>query len=325
MKSFLLLISIFSTSVSLSQEVTKSHRHDRELTFRYDNDVVFITDQYYTSGVDISFARLPRKNAFISRVFGSNKNDSTKLIWRMDYGHKIFTSEKIREPDVSKRDRPYAGWHYAGLFISNFPTANSANIYGLRIGLVGRVSGIGNFQTWWHDKAGITAPLGWNEQIANEFVTNFSYTRLQALKVLKPLDFISESKIIFGNGNTSASQQLLMRLGQLNPINNSGYAGSRLSNKVPDLGSIDLKQEEAFFFYALKAEYVNHNIFIEGSRFNENSPHVEEIENYLIQHSWGGIYSNYYTTFKIIFYRLSSEVVGGRIHRYVSIELGLRF
>ncbi|WP_350107440.1 lipid A deacylase LpxR family protein [Fulvivirga sp.] len=315
---FLLPISCFA------QEVFNSHRMDRELTVRYDNDVVFVIDQYYTSGADISYARVVSEEKLLGRLFKTSYEQS-KVLMRIDYGHKIFTPQKIREPDVARRDRPFAGWHYTGLWIDNYPSKNASNQYGVRLGMVGPSSGIGNFQLWWHDVASITAPKGWEYEIQDEFVVNLNYLRTQRIPIAKSFDLVSETQLTAGNGNTRAYQQLTMRLGELNPLDNSGYNRSRLSKSIPEIGTIDQFLEEGFFFYGLRAEYVNHNIFIEGSRIGSSSPHEERAEDFMITHVWGGVYSSHYTTFRVLFYRMSPEVVGGKVHRFISLELGFRF
>lgn len=322
MRVLIVLLVLFCANLN-AQEVYKSHRRDREISFRYDNDVLFISDQYYTSGGELSFAVLTDSIGVINKIFRT-KFDK-RVIVKFNYGHKIFNSKKIKEQDLMLRDRPFAGWHYARVSVINSTSVKSLNKYSVELGLVGPNSGIGNFQKWWHRTGGIVTPEGWDQEIQDEVIVNIGYERLQDIMISKKSDIIGESNLTLGNGLTSLFQQFTLRVGKINSINNTAYCGNRLNRELPEIGSFDVEQEEIFFFYGIRGEYVIQNIFIEGSLFNNKSPLTRDEENFLLTQTFGVMYSNYYTTFKIIFNRLSPEVVGGDSHRFVSFELGLRF
>lgn len=316
------LLILLVTNLS-AQEVFTSHRRDREIRLTYDNDVLFISDQYYTSGANLAYSYIADSTKFISRLFG--KEADNRAIVEFNYGHKIFNSKKVTENDPDLRDRPFAGWHYGNVSAFNFPSIKRVNKYMLEFGLVGPKSGIGNFQEWWHRSGKIVRPEGWEDQIQDELVVNLGYSRFQGMKLSNRVDLVSETNIIGGNGLTRLLEQVTLRLGKFNDINNSVFTNSRLSTVIPKVGSVDNSQEEIYFFYGIRGEYVNHNIFIDGSRFNDKSPLTRDSEDFLFTHTWGVMYSSYYSTIKVLFYRMSPEVVGGDIHRYVSFELGLRF
>lgn len=308
-----------------AQVTTRSHSIDQEFSIRYENDIVFFTDQYYTSGTDINYALLLKNGSALNKAFSKKSLDSAKVIARFNYGHKIFTPSKIKEPDVTKRDRPYAGWQALSATVTNFPRESAANRYTLEIGLVGEKSGMGNFQQWYHRKNGITTPLGWEYEIANEVVLNLGYNRKQNLVRRRVLDVNGEFDVQLGNGISYAGIGALARIGRFNSLINTAYTDSRLSNDIPAVGNSDKEEVESFLFFGLKGDYVLNNIFIEGSIFNNESPHVEELEHGLITMQYGYMYSNYYTTAAITLYRLSPEIVGAKKQHYVRLALYLRF
>nr|WP_040495178.1 lipid A deacylase LpxR family protein [Fulvivirga imtechensis] len=298
---------------------------DRELLFRYDNDLIFMTDRYYTSGVNITYSRLIKPESDFYKFFCSKKSDSSKLITHYDYGHKMFTPRKISEKDVEDFDRPYAGWHYVALRVQNFPNFNNTNKYQIEVGLVGEVSGIGQFQEWWHDKLGIMQPKGWEHEIENELVINLTYNRLRSWGLIKGVDIITDSGVKFGNGQNKLSQGATLRLGDFNTLNNSGFSESRVSFKRPKYNPVKDEIDEVFFFYGVTAHQVLSNIFIQGSLLSDDSPHTEHLEEFVITRQWGIMLSNYYTTFYFTVHRISPEVVGGRVHRFLSLNLSFRF
>jgi len=310
---------------SFSQITTKSHRIDRELHFRYDNDLYFGTDQYYTSGVDITYGRIINKESNFYERFKSRRSDSLKLIGRIQYGHKIFTPSKIKEKYVTRFDRPYAGWHYLKFHLQNHPGENIVNRYMIELGLVGGMSGIGNFHTWWHEKMGFPQPRGWQYEIGNEVILNFAYNRSMMWSPVRRIGFFSDTGIKLGNGINQATQELSLRYGKANRLFNSAKRGSRLSKHIPVVGNSDPEEEEGFFFYGIEGRYILNNVFIEGSLIRNEVLHQEELEKYVIVKKWGFIYSNYYTTFSFVVYNISPENKGARRHRYISVNLALRF
>lgn len=299
---------------------------DRELEFTYDNDLIFLTDRYYSSGVNIAYSKLIKANTAFYNRFSSSKIDSSKLITRIHYGHRIFTSRDIKESDVELFDRPYAGWHYLKFDLMNFPNQEEVNRYSIDIGLVGEQSGIGNFHEWWHRQFGITSPRGWRYEIENEVLLNVNYNRIKNWKLTKKIKLITNSGVSVGNRENKIEQEAILRLGKFNELMNTSLINSRVDNIIPELGYYPKDGgEEGFLFLSITGSYFLTNMFVEGSLFNQSSPHTAELENLLITQKWGFLYSNYYTTFSFTFYRIGKELVGGRVHRYLSLNLSFRF
>lgn len=319
-----LLIFLFVSFESAAQITLVSHRMDRELIFAYDNDLFMGTDGYYTSGAVVEYGRILSKNTGLRRFF-TPRRDSLKIIGRITYGHKIFTPKKVSFRDVNEFDRPYAGWHYLNFSIQNHPSENVQNHYQVQLGVVGPGSGIGNFHRWWHEGLGFPPPRGWEYEIANEVVLNTSYERKMIWYPIERLGIYSKSGINIGTGSNYGSQELSIRYGRAGRLFNSAAGKSRISKHIPVVGNSDPEEEEGFLFYGFEGQYVLSNIFIEGSMFNESSPHTESVEKFVLIRKWGFTYSNYYTTFSIVFYKISEEVIGGRSHQYLSFNLSKRF
>lgn len=299
---------------------------DRELELTYDNDLILFTDRYYTSGVNVAYSRLINRESRFYKSFSSKKSDSSKLIYRIHYGHRIYTSKEIKEKDVQQFDRPYAGWHYLKFDMMNFPKPEVANTYSMDVGMVGEMSGIGNFHVWWHRGVGITTPRGWEYEVANEVLINFRYNRIKNWHLGRRIKFITNSAISAGNRENKLEQELVVRIGKFNELMNTSYVNSRVADFIPELGYYPKDGgEEGFLFLGISGSFVLSNIFIEGSLFNNNSPQTAEIENFLIVRKWGFVYSNYYTTFSFTAYRLGTELVGGKVHRYLNLNLAFRF
>jgi hypothetical protein len=324
----LIFISVGAVHIdAIGQVGIKNHKTNREINFSYDNDVYFGTDQYYSSGATLHYSRLVDHANRLYHKLSKHNTDSSKLIIRYSYGHKIFTPNKIKvaPQEILKGDRPYAGWHFMGLSVDNFPSINSKNSYRLTLGMVGDKSGIGNFHEWWHDKLNMPHPTGWDSEIQNELVLNLGYNRLQTLKIYKGMDLVTDSKLTLGNGSNQIGQAATVRWGKVNPIDNSTFAHSRLSHTIPQLGNPSLNEEELFIFYGWDANYVLSNIFIQGSIFNDRSPLTKDIEPFVFIRKYGFMYSNHYASLAITVYKISREIVDSDIQRYISLEFAFRY
>ncbi len=201
-----------------------------------------------------------------------------------------------------------------------------ANSYSVDLGLVGERSGIGNFHEWWHRGVGITTPRGWKYEIATEQLVNFSYNRIKDWRLLKKVHLVTTSGISVGNRENKLEQEVLMRIGKFNDLMNTSLINSRVDDIIPELGYYPKDGgEEGFFFYGISGSHVLSNVLIEGSLFNDRSPQTAELEEFVITRRWGFVYSNYYTTLSFTVHRISQEFIGGRVHRYLNLNLAFRF
>ncbi len=299
--------------------------YTREISLVSDNDYLSIEDYYYTAGQDLLYRRLVQPN---SRLYSFLKpreaTDSSKVIVEYHYGVKIFTPYDIDQTNVTKLDRPYAGWNFGNITFSNFPSLRKSNQYQLEMGLVGPVSGMERLQRWIHELTHYTLPKGWQYQIPNELVVNVYYARLQNWKLTNDMDIVSESVAQAGTGSNKISQSLTMRLIQFNDIGNSVFTNSRLSWDSRSQGRG--RQFEFFFFFGAGVQYVVSNIFIEGSLFSTSkSQFTAQHEPWVLTRKYGLMFSKHDISWSATFHHLSKEMKVGESHNYASLALSVRF
>jgi len=92
-------------------------------------------------------------------------------------------------------DRPYAGWNYGGFSITRLKGLSTISHLEAEVGVVGKISGKGQIQSWWHGRVGFPEPHGWNSQISNEVVLNVNYQLLKSIYVAPEIDFVSTSGV----------------------------------------------------------------------------------------------------------------------------------
>lgn len=316
--NFLLLLSV---NAQVPQK--KYYQQALHVISENDNYIWPYHDRYFTNGLHIGYSYL-----LSSR---SSKQQSAvqrpkKTIIHFKIGQEIYTPNDIRQIDMRVFDRPYAGYLYFRSGISTFPLHNSHVTFDVDIGWMGPGAGGEQVQTKWHKFIRFTQPQGWKYQINNEPVINFRAAYLQAWPVLSWADLLTHTGIQTGTAFNKLSQGLMARAGKINTIDNSAVTNSQLHDAYSHNTVFQSNAWEWFAFYGVNASWVLHNTLIEGSLFYASqSLHTEETAPYLLVQKAGLVYSNLSTTLKFTMYALGPEVVGGKKHQYLSIDLAFRF
>ncbi len=312
---------LFSVALSLimfSGLIAQSDYFHQELSITTENDVYLLqnTDRYYSNGALIHFRFIPEKRSFL----GIGHKEDTKRIIELELSQKFFTPRDLTLTDIADYDRPYAGWLYTGLTISDFPKANQALTYGAELGVVGSISGADGFQTWYHRNFGFPEPQGWDSQIRNELVFNLKANYSYQFPLLKnSIDLITTSSAVLGTGFINAMQQADFRFGKLQSLDESAFKSAIIGRRRNGF------ERHAYFFLGYGAQWVGHNVTIQGSLWKDNSPHTEEIYNSIQRFRVGWAASSVNTTFKMTYNWLSEEVRGAKVHSYIGFELLIRF
>jgi lipid A 3-O-deacylase len=298
--------------------------YSREISMSVDNDIIFFVDFYYTAGQDIIYRRLVNPHAALYRRFRPAAADSSKVILQYHTGYKIFTPRNIDFSSTKTMDRPYAGWTFGSVGISNFPSPNISNRYEAELGVVGKASGMGQLQTWVHKVTDFEEPAGWSSQIRDEVVINFYYTRYYEQKIISDIGLVAQSAAQIGTGGNRLSEDIILRLLEFNPINNSVFTQSRVNWETRAEGR--QRKQEIFIFVDYGFDYVASNIFIEGSLFNGNrSPFTVAAQPWVFRRNVGLMYSNHSVSWSLTLFHLTKEVKTGTEHDYGSLALAVRF
>lgn len=311
---YVLLIVILPLSVA-GQEVYR----DQELSIKNENDVYTFrdSDKYYSNGLIINYRWVSNPGKFL---IPSRFDSAAKIIVETEFSQKFFTPKFLGNEDVADFDRPYAGTLSMGAFVNYFKTERIKWKYGLDLTLVGPASGAGDFQEWYHRIFGFPTPRGWDYQVPNELTLNLSgeFQRQFAL-IERSVDLISTSSLMLGTGFTNAKQFFDFRLGRLTSLDRSAF-----SHAVIGEGS-ERVIDQLFFFAGLGVEYVAHNITIDGSLWNNDAPHTEQIVPWVRHMRFGLATNTPKASFRVTYHWLGPEVKDLSWHSYVGFELNIRF
>lgn len=149
----------------------------RSFNWNIDNDI-FLTDRFYTSGVEFEI-ELEDENIY---NLDGEKIDDTYEDKKVQYTIRRYVGQKIYSPseiewgleDIDKYERPYAGLFYGGYRREKYIDDGSYWKYDFLIGMTGDGSFGELYQKNYHKLIGSPDPLGWDSQIDESFVFDFS-------------------------------------------------------------------------------------------------------------------------------------------------------
>lgn len=319
MKKPFRLVSTIILMLFLQELSGQTAYRDQEFSIRNDNDVYTFrdSDKYYSNGIILNYRWVVKPGKMLSP---SRLNDSTKVIIETELSHKFFTPRFLFLEDVEDFDRPYAGTLSAGYYVKVFPKKDREFRYGADLTLIGSASGAEGFQTWYHEYFGFPIPQGWDYQIPNELTINFKGSYLHQFKLVgNAIDLVSETSATLGSALINAKQMVDFRFGRLQALHFSSFTNSLIGR-----GSRNFL-EQSYFFAGLGVEYVAHNITIQGSLWNNNAPHIENIVPWIRHMRFGMAFNGDRSTFKLVYNWLGPEVKNLKWHSYFGLELQLRF
>ena len=241
----------------------------------WDNDLFGGSDRHYSNGVALSlFGHVPPHAA--PRLLGDDAE------WRLTLGQQIYTPEALRDPDPIPGDRPYGGWLYLGLTLTDHDAElERTHLFGVDLGVVGPASGAEELQRFVHGNLlqGVL-PRGWRHQLATEPGLILRYELAQRLErgelAVAGLAHDLAARVGFelGNVRTGAWLGLTGRVGWGLP---DPYA--RASDPGRDL--------RLYLTASLDLRVVAHDVFLDGSVLRTGGPRVER--NLLVARAAVGI------------------------------------
>ena len=271
------------------------HNDGWRTTILEENDsLYFNSDKHYTQGFRLSFlspALQPNgwtDDVFqfvgkIPTVFADGAQSQRRISWF--FGQSIFTPKDldIKPPDA--RDRPYAGWLYAGPSLLQETNGNQLENLELDLGIVGPGALGRQIQNDWHQFIGIHQAQGWSNQIQNEPGAVLAYDRYwrfgvpfahwESGGVQDGVDIVPTAGGAVGNVFDYAQIGAQLRIGH-HLETDYGQVRVRPSLSGTDyFNGAHLGDDFGWYFFGGAAgRAVARNIFLDGNSFR-TSAHVE--------------------------------------------------
>ncbi|MDY0342650.1 MAG: lipid A deacylase LpxR family protein [Lentimicrobium sp.] len=298
-----------------SQQLSISYiSSERRIWLQFDNDIFCNTDRYYTNGIVIGISTPAISTLVINKLMPVGP-DNGSTASSLSLHHGMFTPYTTKNPPQLRNDRPYA----STLFLNYSQVALNANASykissSIKIGVIGDAA-LGQLlqQSVHTTLPGNDAPLGWETQISNDLVLDYSINCSHRLINRPSVEMYAGTEVSLGTLYTQASGRLDIRLGSLDHS-----AGQQ---------SIDTPARHGWKYGAntgLSLHMVGYDATLQGGLFNHDNVFTlkpNEIQR-IVPQAYLGLFAGY-GSFQINLtqHYLGREFKGGRHHFWGSIGL----
>jgi lipid A 3-O-deacylase len=179
------VLALVFVAQNLSAQFDSAAFKNNDHFFRvvYDNDLFSGTDRYYTQGVIIEMS-VPALSAWpLSKILVPLNKLANNYYWSA-FEQDCFTPKSIRRDTVNRFDRPYAALLYYSRYLLSMNDRRKQRLSTrLDLGVIGPLAGGRETQTAIHRATNNDEPLGWQHQLKNDLLLNYSLAIEQGLLV----------------------------------------------------------------------------------------------------------------------------------------------
>ncbi|MBW6492034.1 MAG: lipid A deacylase LpxR family protein [Lentimicrobium sp.] len=284
----------------------------------FDNDIFSNTDRYYTNGIEMGYSGPNLVNMPLNfLILSFNRNSVVQA--SLSLHHAMFTPFTTKTPPLLRDERPYA----STLFIRYSQTSDDA-ISGLKLtssidaGVIGDAALGRYFQKSVHATVPTNdEPLGWETQIRNDLVLNYSVNLQKQLLKNKNTEVYAHGEATLGTLHTRAGMGINAIAGLFIP------GITRLPMDYSDLQKVQRDWQ-----YGIRGGFefrlIGYDATLQGGIFsNENiySLKPEEIERMVAAMHLGVFARHRKLGISISQYYLSPEFKEGKQHFWGQIGL----
>lgn len=307
MKLFSKILPLSLLSLSLNAQVISGY---------IENDVINGEDKHYTNGV--AFSYLSDKdtnnlnkydNSFFNLVskIPTFNNDTKYQSLGMTLSHLTFTPDDSNEKNKIIKEVPYAGVVTVDFTLYKWEE-DFFHEYVVTLGMVGPNSLADEFQKSFHHITGNSETKGWDNQLKNDFLYNFSYG--YGYRFFKhefsygKMDILNNFRVDLGNYNRALSAGTTIRYGNNYPdnFNTIGKTVGINENKLLNLDSKSNKDFGWSLSYSLGYSYNNY-FYVNNY---DKSYELDKLKDTIIQ---AISYDTYFDNFVLSFIYKSSKFV----------------
>lgn len=230
------------------------------LNINYDNDFFSATDRYYTQGIQVQFIHrivryLPFSYALICLGKGSRN------YYGLNLEQDCFTPKSIRYDTINYLERPFAATAFFSHFLVSLDSRRKQSLQTqLDLGILGPCARCEDEQKAIHKALVNIRPLGWEAQIAEDYIINYRLKYEKALLYSPYAELMANGAIRAGTLYTDGSLGIHFRAGWMNPyFSNLG---------IEKQGG---RRFQLYAFLRANARAVGYNATMQGGLFHTNS------------------------------------------------------
>lgn len=319
-KTYLAVLGWLIPALGLAQRIdnTASFRQmsqDSYIRLHYDNDYFTATDYYYTQGYNFEVVNPAlRKNPLTKLLIKASGN---QVQYGLAFEHFGFTPTTIQSDDILVGDRPFAGCILLKTFSISTDTLRRVRVSSvLSTGMIGPVAFAGDMQAAIHRLINALEPHGWQHQIRNDVILNYTFNFEKQLYAYRhALSISANAQAQAGTFADRLQTGFVVMAGRFDSPFGSIPANRRLPLQL--------------YVYAQPlVSVVGYDATLQGGLFNRSSPYVistGQLTRTTFQANIGAVFR--YKNLYLEYYQslLTREFDTGLPHRWGGIKIGVSF
>ncbi len=266
---FFILVSLFSSAAIAQQDTAgihiKQQKPDSYFRINYDNDFFSATDRYYTQGIYLELITPFIKKSPISKLLIPLGKEALNY-YGINFEQDGFTPRSIRHDSIYYGERPYASIFFVSHFLVSINTVKKQRLStSLYLGIIGPDAKGEEEQKAIHKALKNIQPLGWQYQIAGDYIVNYNVKFEQALFSNKRLELIASAAGRAGTLYDDIGAGMMLRTGLF-----QGYFKNSGLTKQND-PNLKTSNFQCYVFGKAELKAVGYNATMQGGMFNKNS------------------------------------------------------
>lgn len=285
---------------------------DKSVRISYENDFFTQTDRDYTQGINLEITHpIFRKSQLDFLLLKTKGRHYTGISIELDG----YTPKNIGVREIQFGDHPYAATlNLRSFHISEDTSRKLRLVSHFGFGIMGPAGGGDEIQTAVHKRFENTLPLGWGNQIANEFLLNYG------VDLQRPIIAFQPGFLLTGNGS--------LVLGT--PFTRAGLGVTLLTGRFqsPFSGRPPLRGVRFFLYYQPQTLAFLYDATLQGGLLNPTSPYTisgADIKQIRFQHTTGFVFEYRHFRLEGSVSQQSSAYLRNKPHAWGGIHLGVGF
>jgi lipid A 3-O-deacylase len=280
--------------------------------FHYDNDYFTKTDYYYSQGITLEYVNPSIKKLLPAKLL--LQPAKANLQYGITFNIFGYTPTSIRSNDILFGDRPYASCMSFSIFAIASDSAKQQRISSvINAGIIGPAAQGEQIQTGIHRWLKNVLPKGWQHQVQNDLILNYSLSY--------------EKKLLNLNNYFLLNYAAEARLGTLNDKLSGGFNFMAGNFNNPYQSSGITKKKIAYYLYGQsRLHFIGYDATLQGGLFNRKSDYTVSAGDIsrVIFRADAGIILNFRKVFLSYTQSfLTKEFSTGLRHRWGGVSLGL--
>lgn len=222
-----------------------------------DNDLFFVTDYYYSSGIFWQYGKQSEKI----------KEEHLRTYHQWELGQEMYTPSDRYSTDPQEYDYPYGGWSYVQYTRQADLAENKQFNIGLQLGVTGDWSLARWMQNEYHKNVLNLPENAWVDQVPEAVHGNVFASYFFQKKWGKYLKLMTEWTALAGTQRSHLGSRIGIAVGMSDAI---GIGDNPLQNHSEGDG----------LYFGVRTDYVIHDYMVSGSLFNDDAPFTAEIVSY---------------------------------------------